>query len=168
MSFFRRILIIFIACGAVSVIFLTWYSGQHARDETLPTTDTNAVPLQKVLLAADNVDVKDSLIREVIHGLESRKVTIEVYKLSDLSEIDKNEWAAIIVFQKADPLTATEDRIVPIKTFANGLLVVLHGDHSYALHGGSIPSPMVLKGVQTTARQIVEKVQELVDLGKGT
>jgi hypothetical protein len=163
MNLFKKIVIVLIICGAVSIIFLTWYSGQHSREEILPTPAQNEQPVLRILVAADHVEVKDSLIRKVIQGLEAEQVTIEVYNLSDLSEILQSEWAAMVVFQKAGSLPEGSDRVSQIKSFANGFLVTFRGNNNYILEGGGILTPTSVSGVEPAAIQIVTKVQRVLD-----
>ncbi len=158
MNLLKKILVAFIALGAASIIFLTWYSVQHAKDEGTATQPLIPEPVQKVLVAADQVNVQDSLIRKVIRGLETEHITIEVYNLSDLTAIDAQEWSAIVVFQTAARSGLPDDKVSQIKSYPNGFVVVMEGGDIFTLQGGSINTPNQLTGLNTAAIEIVDKL----------
>lgn len=165
MRLFKKVLIVLIICGAVSIIFLTWYSGQHAKEEVIPTPARSEKRAFRILVAADRVETKDSLIREVIRGLAAEHVTIEVHNLSDLPEIIEDEWSAMVVFQKAGIRRDGSDRVSQIKTSVNGFLITLHENHNYILEGGGDLKETTLSGVEPAAIQIVTRVQAALDQG---
>lgn len=157
MSVLRKVLVAFIAIGAVSIIFLTWYSVQHAKDEAIDRPLALG-PAPKILVAADQVDVRDSLIRKVIHGLEAENITIEVYNLSDLTAIDEREWSAIVVFQKTDKAGKPGKKVSQIKSFTRGFLVSVNNSHNYTLEGGNMKSVAQLNGLDSSAFHIVNRL----------
>ena len=165
MRLFKKILVVLIICGAVSIIFLTWYSAQHSREEVLPAPALNGKIVLRILVATDQVEAKDSLIREVIRGLAAEHVVIEVHHLSDLSEVLHDEWSAMVVFQKAGILRDGSNKVSQIKTSVNGFLVTLHENHHYILEGGGDLKPTTLNGVEPAAIQIVTRVQTVMDQG---
>lgn len=145
--------------AAISIIFLTWYSGQHSRDEASSRFFGPPGSVNAVLLAIDQVNVNDSLIREVIRSLESEHLTVEVYGLADLDAMKGRNWSAIVIFQKASPLPNVSNLVNQIKASTNGFVVTLHNNQICLLEGAGMRVADSLNGIGPVAEAIVRQVR---------
>jgi hypothetical protein len=164
MSLFKKILIVLLVCGAVSIIFLAWYSVQHSNDEAVQPETRVLLQPQRVLLATEDADSKDSVVRRVIQQLESRQITIAIYRMSDLKEITQSEWAAIIVFQKSEPPLKDSAGIASlVRTFGNSIWVRSGSRGSFLVEAGHGTDPVSVSESTQAADKIVEQVALLLD-----
>jgi hypothetical protein len=97
MKLLKKILIVFIIFGALSIIFLTWYSVQHSMEEALPMEINNKGLSQRVLIATQGSKFKNAVVEETIGRLKSLPIYIKVVDVGQLTNVNEGEWSAIVI-----------------------------------------------------------------------
>jgi hypothetical protein len=97
MKLLKKIIIVFIIFGAISIIFLKWYSVQHSMEEAEPFEINDKGLPQQVLIATQGSKFKDAVVKETIGQLKSLPIYIKVIDVGQLANVDENEWSAIII-----------------------------------------------------------------------
>jgi soluble P-type ATPase len=97
MKLLKKILIIFIILGALSIIFLSWYSAQHSMEEAMPMEINDKSLPQHVLIATQGSKFKNAVVQETIGQLKSLPVYIKVIDVGQLTSINESEWSVIVI-----------------------------------------------------------------------
>jgi hypothetical protein len=97
MKLIRKTFIVFIILGALSIIFLSWYSAQHSMEEAKPMEINDKGLPQHVLIATQGSKFKDAVIQETIGQLKSLPVYIKVIDVGQLTSINESEWSVIVI-----------------------------------------------------------------------
>jgi hypothetical protein len=97
MKLFKKILIVLIILGALSIIFLSWYSAQHSMEEAKPMEINDKGLPQRVLIATQGSKFKDVVVQETIGQLKSLPVYIKVIDVGQLTSINESEWSVIVI-----------------------------------------------------------------------
>jgi hypothetical protein len=97
MKSFKKILIVFIILGALSIIFLSWYSAQHSMEEAMPMEINDKGLPQHVLIATQGSKFKNAVVQETIGQLKSLPVYIKVVDVGQLTNVNEAEWSAIVI-----------------------------------------------------------------------
>lgn len=97
MKLFKKILIVMLILGVISIIFLAWYWVQHQMDEAHSFEINGREMTQHVLIATQGSKFKDAVVEETINQLKSLPVYIKVIDVSQLATVNEKEWAVIIL-----------------------------------------------------------------------
>jgi hypothetical protein len=66
----QKKIIVFIILGALSIIFLSWYSAQHSMEEARPMEINDKGLPKRVLIATQGSKFKDAVVQETIGQLK--------------------------------------------------------------------------------------------------
>ena len=97
MKLLKKVIIVFIILGALSIIFLTWYSVQHSMEEAKPFEVNDKGLSQRVLIATQGSKFKDVIVQETIGQLKSLPIYIKVVDVGQLTNVNESEWSAIVI-----------------------------------------------------------------------
>lgn len=97
MKLFKKILIVFTILGALSIIFLTWYSAQHSMEEAKLYEINDKGLSQHILIATQGSKFKNAVVEETIGQLKSLPIYIKVMDVGQLTNVNESEWSVIII-----------------------------------------------------------------------
>lgn len=166
MKLIKKIAIILIIFGAISIIFLTWYSVQHKMDEALTYEINEKTLKQHVLIATQGSKFKDAVVGGVVAELKTLPVYIKVVDVSQLAYINESEWSAIVILHTWENFkpqkdarefierSASRDKLIVLSTSGSGTEMIEDVD--------GITSASLPEEVTSNADTIVARVKTLL------
>ena len=92
----NKINILIISVIIISILFY-WYDEEYGMDRA-DTFEVNSYDLQdKLLIATQQSDYKDALVRSIIKKVDSPQLYIKVTDVSNLKNIDADSFNAIVI-----------------------------------------------------------------------
>ncbi|MFM9841216.1 MAG: hypothetical protein ACKVOQ_23330 [Cyclobacteriaceae bacterium] len=168
MKLLKKILIIFIIFGALSIIFLTWYSVQHSMEEALPMEINDKGLSQRVLIATQGSRFKNAVVEETIGRLKSLPIYIKVVDVGQLTNVNENDWSAIVILHTWEYSKPQKDASAFVKRASSkNKIVVLStsGSGKEKMEGvDGITSASVMEEISTKTEQIVSRVKSILNI----
>ncbi len=125
MNLIKKVVIVFIMLGAISIIFLTWYSTEHSMEEAMPM-EVNEITLQNhLLIATQGSKFKQAVVEKTIEQMKELPVYIKVIDVSQLASIDEKQWSAIIILHTWEYSASPAEVSVFIKKVTTNKLIIL-------------------------------------------
>jgi hypothetical protein len=168
MTIIKKVAVVFVIFGAISIIFLTWYSVQHRMDE-VGSFDINEKGLKhKVLIATQGSEYKDSVVNQIIEELRTIPIYLKVIDIRQLPLIHEREWSAIVIlhaWENSNPQKDAEEFIQRASS-KNKIIVVStseRGDETIEGIDG-ITSASLIEQIPANARDIVHRVKLVLNI----
>jgi hypothetical protein len=167
MTHSNKIGIVFIVLGAVSIIYLSWYSVQHTMDEVRPYEINDPHLTHHILIATQGSEFKDALVHEVIKRLQSQPVYIRVIDVAALSNMRESEWSAIVILHTWENWkpqrdaqffvdhAESRDKIIMLSTSGSGSRKMKTID--------GITAASEMNEVSAKAKEIVTRIQNILN-----
>jgi hypothetical protein len=168
MKLFKKILIVFIIFGALSIIFLTWYSVQHSMEEAKPIEVNDKSLSQRVLIATQGSKFKNAIVEETIGRLKSLPIYIKVVDVGQLTNVNENDWSAIVILHTWEYSKPQKDASAFVKRASSkNKIIVLStsGSGKEKMDGiDGITSASVMEETSTKTDQIVTSVKAILKI----
>jgi hypothetical protein len=168
MKLLKKILIVFIIFGALSIIFLTWYSVQHSMEEALPMEINDKGLSQRVLIATQGSKFKNVVVEETIGRLKSLPIYIKVVDVGQLTNVNESEWAAIVILHTWEYSKPQKDASAFMKRVSSKNRVIVlstSGSGKEKIEGfDGITSASVMEETTTKTDQIVIRVKAILNI----
>jgi hypothetical protein len=150
----------------IFLLFIVWYKHTFSMKATKHFEINRPTAKNRILIAMQGSEFKDSLVNDVITELKSKSVYISVIDVSDLSEVKEESWSAIIVIHTWENWKPQEDaRLFIEKVKDKDKLIVLStsGQGSYKIEGvDGITSASKLNEVSNKSKEITERLTKLI------
>lgn len=167
MKLLKKIFIVFIILGALSIIFLTWYSVQHSMEEALPMEINDEGLSQRVLIATQGSKFKNAVVEEVIARLKLLPIYINVVDVGQLTNVNEKDWSAIVILHTWEYSKPPEGvrLFVERASFKNKIIVLsTSGSGKEKMEGiDGITSASVMEETSDKAGQIVARVKSILN-----
>lgn len=168
MKLFKKILIVFVILGALSIIFLTWYTVQHSMEEALPREINDKGLSQRVLIATQGSKFKNTIVEETIGQLKSLPIYIKVVDVGQLTNVNESEWSVIVIlhtWEYAQP--QKEAKAFVDRASQKNKIIVLStsGSGTEKINGvDGITSASMMEKVAIKTDQIVNRVKSILNI----
>jgi hypothetical protein len=168
MTLVKKIVVVFIIFGAISIIYLTWYYVQHSMEEAKPYEFNDKGLSQKVLIATQGSRFKDAIVQGIIDQLKPLPVYIKVLDVSQLTNVNESDWSAIVIlhtweyYEPQKEAKAFVDRVVSKKKI---VVLSTSGSGIEMMKGiDGITSASAMEEVQAKTDQIVLRIKALLTI----
>nr|WP_297347000.1 hypothetical protein [uncultured Glaciecola sp.] len=97
MSVRKKVTLILILIGLSLFAPLTWYKVNYSMDFIPPYSVQPDNPKHKLLIATQGSEYKNAVVAGIIDALKNRQIDVRVVDVSTLSNINIDEWSAVVI-----------------------------------------------------------------------
>lgn len=131
MTLLKKVLVVLLILGVISILFLTWYAAEHSMEEAMPL-EVNDVSLKNhLLIATQGSEFKEKIVEKTVEQLKSFPIYMKVIDVGQLGSIDENDWSVIVILHtweySAPPKVvssfvkkANRDKLIVLSTSGSG------------------------------------------------
>ena len=158
----KKFLVIVASMMAALLLFLLWYQYRYSMDY-VESYEVNALDLEKKLLIATQ---GSGITKAVVGRYESGPIYIKVIDVSELVEIDPDDFNAILVvhtWENWKPPAEVKSFVERTKKDANKIVILTtSGEGSYKMEGvDALTGESILDEVPVLSGKIVERLTHL-------
>src|SRR5688572_10118489 len=154
----------------IFLFFIAWYKHTYSMKVAKRFEVNSPSAKNRILIAMQGSEFKDSLVNGVINELKSKSVYISVIDVSDLSEVNQESWSTIIVIHTWENWKPQGDaRLFIEKVKDKEKLIVLStsGQGNYKIEGvDGITSASKLNEASGKAKEITERLAKLINVSE--
>ena len=163
----KRKILIAIAITIVAILtFLTWYKLHYSMGVAEPFEVNSPDQQIKVLIATQGSDFKNAVVEGVVEYLKQKPAYIKVVDVSALSQIDEEQWGAIVVIHTWENLKPQEDAKAYLdraKDLTKVVVLTTSGDGDYKIDGiNAITSASEMTNVSMHVTSINDRLKQIL------
>lgn len=126
MKKWKKILVVFLVFGIISIGTLSWYAGRYSM-EPVAGFEVNSDTLStRVLIATQGSEFKDAVVAIVIETLKAEPIYFKVIDVALLPTVSNTDWDAIVIlhtWEYSEPPVTVRDFVS--ETSASGKIMVV-------------------------------------------
>jgi hypothetical protein len=168
MSRGKKVFIVMVVFGAISIIYLTWYSAKHSMDEAQAFEVNAPGQLYRVLIATQGSKFKDAVVQKVVAHFKELSIHIKVVDVGQLPQVNEGEWSALVILHTWENFSPQEDvETFLSKSMAKNKIVVVatSGSGTEMMEGvDGITSASEPEEVEATASEIIKRVMTILNV----
>jgi len=148
--------------------FFSWYKIRYSMDVVKPFNVLIQNAEHRVLIATQGSNYKDAVVSGVIEALKDRPVSINVIDVSGLSNIDINQWSALVVLHTWENWLPQPDAKQFIDDLAPSniekvIVLTTSGRGDYKMFGiDAITSASVMSDVPRNVETVIQRLNALI------
>ena len=163
----KKITLSITVLGLLFILFAVWYKYQYSMD-TAKSFEVNTSMLdRKLIIATQGSEFKNEITKNIVEFYKPDSIYIKVVDISSLSEIDPQNWNALVImhtWENWKPPIDVKAFIDRTQAFQNKIVVLTtSGQGSFKMKGiDAITGESKLEKTASYAHLIIERLDPLL------
>ena len=163
----KKITLSITVLGLLFILFAVWYKYQYSMD-TAKSFEVNTSMLdRKLIIATQGSEFKNEITKNIVEFYKPDSIYIKVVDISSLSEIDPQNWNALVImhtWENWKPPIDVKAFIDRTQAFQNKIVVLTtSGQGSFKMKGiDAITGESKLENIASYTHLIIERLHPLL------
>ncbi|MBL6448741.1 GyrI-like domain-containing protein [Fulvivirga sp. 29W222] len=170
MSNWHKFWISLLAILFILFLLAVRYKSTHMMKNVEPFEINTSTASQRIVIATQGSEFKDSVVNIVIDALKAKPVYIKVIDVNKLTEINEDDWGAIAILHTWEYTQPQEDAKAFVENVKNKnklIVMTTSGEGSYVLDSvDGISSASNLANVTQKAKILLTRINKLLNKGE--
>lgn len=162
----KKVTLILVLIGLSLFTSLTWYKFRYSM-EYVPSYSVESINSKhSLLIATQGSDYKRAVVSGIIQALKERPIDIQIIDVTDLSEINVDDWNAMVVLHTWESWKPQQDAMIFIDAnlgASNMVVLTTSGQGNLKMEGVyAITSASDISNVENDTAEIIRRIDAII------